>query len=316
MQDQDEVEIASCSVCGSTRHTLKYALPDWAYGTPGTFHLVTCDECGHLYQSPRPTQAAIGRFYPAHYQPFGRAIEDVYRSPVMRWLKHRQLRTRCLQVYRLRTQGALLDVGCATGLFLNEMRRYGQWRLAGIEIAPEASAYARERFHLDVFSGPIEDAPWPNGSFDVITLWDVLEHLPDPNGALRSLGRLLSKEGLLILSVPNLDSIDARIFGRYWTGLDAPRHFWVFRKRDIVRLCEAAGYRVIRSYCFYGRYTTFANSVVIWLRARLGNHAAVRHVLEAMIRFPLWRYLSRPYFALVDRLERGAILTIVAERWP
>lgn len=309
----ENLEIARCAVCGSAHHTLKYELADWSYGTPGLFHLVTCDECGLLYQSPRPTQAAIGRYYPAHYQPFGRAIEEAYRSPFMRWLKHQQLRTRCLQIYRLRQHGSLLDVGCATGLFLNEMRRYGRWRLAGIEIAPDAAAYARERFYLDVFNGQIEDAPWPDNSFDVITLWDVLEHLPDPAGALRRLSKLLTDQGVLVVSVPNLDSFDAYIFGRYWTGLDAPRHFWVFRKQDMVRLLENTGYRVVRSYCFYGRYTTFANSVINWLRARLRN-STVRRSLEAIVRFPLWRYLFRPYFALVDRLGRGAILTIVAER--
>ncbi len=308
-----DFEVVRCVICGSASQTLKYELADWAYGLPGLFRLVTCDECGLLYQSPRPTQEAISRFYPPSYQPFGRAIEDAFRSPVMRWLKHRQLRTRCLQVYRLRQHGALLDVGCATGLFLNEMRRYGQWRLAGIEIDSSAAAYAVQRFHLDVFNGQIEDAPWPAGSFDVITLWDVLEHLPDPGSALHRLRGLLSQQGLLIVSVPNLDSFDARIFGPYWTGLDAPRHFWIFRKQDIMRLLEISGYRVLHSYCFYGRYTTFANSVIIGLRARLG-YTALRQGLEAFVRFSLWRYLFRPYFALVDRLERGAILTIVAER--
>jgi hypothetical protein len=117
----------------------------------------------------------------------------------------------------------------------------------------------------------------------------------------------------LIASVPNLDSVDAGRFGRFWTGLDAPRHFSVFRKRDIVRLMEETGYRVIRTYCFYGRYTTFANSVVLWLRARVRN-VTLRHGLEAVVRFPLWRYLALPYFALLDRMERGAILTVVAGR--
>jgi SAM-dependent methyltransferase len=310
---QSDFETVPCPVCGSIRQSPRYELTDLAYDTPGMFRFVTCDDCGQLYQSPRPTQAAIGRYYPAAYQPFGKAIEDATSNAFVRWLRHRQLRTRCVQVSRLRGAGALLDVGCSTGLFLNEMRRYGQWRLAGIEIDPNAAAYAADRFGLDVFCGPVEAAPWPPRSFDVVTLWDVLEHLPDPRGALRRLGDLLAEGGLLIASVPNLDSVDAGRFGRFWTGLDAPRHFSVFRKRDIVRLMEETGYRVIRTYCFYGRYTTFANSLVLWLRARVRN-AALRHGLEAVIRFPLWRYLSLPYFALLDRMERGAILTVVAGR--
>ena len=308
-----DFEDTPCPVCGNADHSPKYELPDLAYHTPGVFRLVTCDSCGQLYQSPRPTQTAIGRYYPAAYQPFGQAIEDATTSGFLRWLKHRQLRTRCVQVARLRNSGALLDVGCATGLFLNEMRRYGQWRLAGIEVEARAAAYAADRFDLDVFNGQIANAPWPARSFDVVTLWDVLEHLPDPGDALRRLGKLLAEGGVLIASVPNLDSVDAARFGRYWTGLDAPRHFSVFRKRDFVRLLEEAGYRVMRTYCFYGRYTTFANSLVLWLRSRVRNNTFLGG-LEAVVRFPLWRYLSLPYFALLDRMERGAILTVVAGR--
>ncbi len=306
-------EVVACPICDSVDQRLRYELADWAYGTPGTFRLVACDACGLLYQSPRPTQAVIGQYYPEAYQPFGKAIEDTTRSGFLRWLRHQQLRTRCVQVTRLRRGGALLDVGCSTGLFLNEMRRYGEWKLSGVELSPEAAAYARTRFGLDVFNGQVEDAAWPDASFDVITLWDVLEHLPDPARTLRRLRALLAPGGVLLVSVPNLDSVDAARFGRFWTGLDAPRHFYVFRKQDIVRLLENTGYRVTRTYCFYGRYTTFANSVVVWLRARV-HPGGVRRALERLVRFPLWRYLSRPYFALLDRRERGAILTVVAER--
>lgn len=306
-------EVVPCPICGNAGQSLRYELTDLAYGIPGKFQLVTCDECGHLFQSPRPTQSEIGSYYPEEYQPFGKAIEDATQFGFMRWLRHQQLRTRCLQVYRLRTSGALLDVGCSTGLFLNEMRVYGPWKLAGIEIDPRASAYAMDRFGLDVFNGQVEEAPWPDQSFDVVTLWDVLEHLPDPGGALRHLRRLLAEHGLLIVSVPNLDSVDAARFGPFWTGLDVPRHFSVFRKRDIVRLVEAAGCRVIRTYCFYGRYTTFANSLILWLRARVRN-VMLRNSLEIAVRFPLWRYLFKPYFALLDHMERGAIITVVAER--
>lgn len=310
---EEGFEDASCPICGSTAHTLRYELTDVLYGTPGVFHLVTCNSCGHLYQSPRPTQAIISRYYPDRYQPFGKAIEDAFACSFMRWLKHRQLRTRCLQVYRLRTSGALLDVGCATGLFLNEMRQYGSWALAGIEPDVRAATYAIERFGLDVFNGQIEAAPWPDESFDVITLWDVLEHLPAPGHALCQLRRLLKKQGVIIVSVPNLDGADATRFGRFWAGLDVPRHFSMFRKQDLLRLFEETGYRVIRTYCFYGGFVTFANSLTIWLRVTVRRDAS-RKAAEAIIRFPLWRYLFKPYFVWLDRQERGNILTVVGQR--
>jgi 2-polyprenyl-3-methyl-5-hydroxy-6-metoxy-1,4-benzoquinol methylase len=291
----------------------KYDLPDLAYGTPGPFHLVTCGACGHLYQSPRPGPQVIGQFYPPQYDPFRPAIEEQTSSRAARWLKHRQLRTRCDQVTRLATSGRLLDVGCSTGLFLNEMRRYGQWELRGVETNAEAARYAREKFGLSVYAGPLDDAPLDAGAFDVITLWDVLEHLPDPGAALGRIRDLLAPHGCVLISVPNLDSIDAGLFGPWWTGIDPPRHFSVFRRRDLARLFADRGLRIERIYCFYGRYTTFAASLRLMLRVKMGD-TSLRRGLERLVSLGAWRYLTLPYFALVDRAGRGAIVTVVASR--
>ena len=306
-------ETVVCPVCGDGDQVPRCELPDLAYGAPGPFRLVTCAACGHLYQSPRPGPDAIGQFYPPQYDPFRPAIEEQTASGPMRWLKHRQLRTRCQQVTRLARAGRLLDVGCSTGLFLNEMRRYGEWDLYGVETSPDAARYARERFGLNVYEGQLEAAPLDAGSFDMITLWDVLEHLPDPGAALDQIARLLGPQGRVIISAPNLDSIDARLFGPWWTGIDPPRHFSVFRRRDLARLLADHGLAVERMYCFYGRYTTFAASVRLFFRASLPD-TRLRRTLERFVSLGVWRYLTLPYFALVDRTGRGAIVTVVARR--
>lgn len=304
-------EVVPCPICGDGGQTPHLTLPDLAYGTKGRFHYVHCAHCGHLYQSPRPGSGVIGDYYPPSYEPFRKAIEEQTTFPPLRWLKHIQLRTRCLQIARLRSGGRLLDVGCSTGLFLNEMRRYGQWELCGVEPDAGAAQYARDRFGLDVYRGQLETTPWPAASFDVVTLWDVLEHLPDPAVALGRIRALLAPGGRLVFSVPNGDSIDARCFGPWWTGIDPPRHFSVFRKRDISMLLDASGLRAVRTYCFYGRYTTFAASLRLLFRARIPNRA-LRLSLERLVSLPAWRYVTLPYFALIDRLGLGAILTVVA----
>ena len=304
---------ARCPVCGSPEQTPAYELPDLAYGTPGPFRFVTCAACGALYQSPRPGPDVIGQFYPSQYDPFRPAIEEQTSSRAGRWLKHRQLRTRCDQVTRLAAGGRLLDIGCSTGLFLNEMRRYGEWALRGVETSADAARYGRARFGLDIHTGELADAPLEPGSFDVITLWDVLEHLPDPGAALALIRDLLAPGGRAVISVPNRASIDARLFGPWWTGIDPPRHFSVFRPRDLARLCAERGLRVERAYCFYGRYTTFAASLRLLLRAQLPD-TPTRRACERLVSLGVWRYLTLPYFALVDRAGRGAIVTIVASR--
>lgn len=306
-------ETVPCPLCGSTRYTQRYSIPDSAYGTPGRFRMVTCDACGFLYLSPRPTQTAMNAHYPPGYEPFRKAIEDQTANRYLRWLRHMQLRTRCAQIYKLAAGGRLLDVGCSTGLFLNEMRRYGQWELAGIETDAGAAIYGRTRFELDIFTGQLEDAPWSDATFDVITLWDVLEHLPNPSRAVARLSALLQPSGRLVVSVPNLDSLDAHTFGPYWTGIDPPRHLSVFRAKDIRTLFDSAGLMVERMYSFYGRYTTFAASLRLVLQAHMRNHR-VRRLLERLIELPVWRFATLPYFSLVDHLNKGAILTVVARR--
>lgn len=303
-------ETTPCLVCGSTQATPRFSLKDWACELPGDFQLVQCSACGHLYQTPRPTQAAIGAYYPDDYQPFWRAIDSepqAWKRVLRRW----QWRSRCQQITRLRAGGALLDVGASTGIFLNEMRRYGHWQVAGVEFNQQAAQYARDTFQVEMFAGQVEDAPWPPQSFDVITLWDVLEHLPDPKTALLKIRELLKPDGYLIFSVPNAGGLDTALFGRYWIGLDAPRHMSVFTLAGLERLLTSAGYRIERAYCYYGRYTTFALSLQQWLRAHW-SRSAFRVGLERVLFWPVWRYLTWPWFWMVDQFRLGAIITVRA----
>ena len=306
-----DTETTSCLICGSTRrYTLHSQLQDWAYSVPGEFQLVRCLDCGHIYQTPRPSQAAMGVFYPDDYQPFRRTIAQEPHAWIRAW-RHLQWRPRCLQVARLRSGGRLLDVGASTGLFLNEMRRFGQWMLVGVELNEHTASYARDTFGLEMFAGQVEEAPWPCASFDVITCWDVLEHLPNPHAALFKMHELLTDDGYLMLSVPNAGSLDARLFGRYWIGLDPPRHLSVFSLAGLERLLGETGFKVDAAFCFYGRYTTFALSVQQYLRARLPR-SPLRLLIERVMFFPLWRFLSLPYFWLLDQMRLGAIITVRA----
>ncbi|MBN1218118.1 MAG: class I SAM-dependent methyltransferase [Anaerolineae bacterium] len=103
-------------------------------------------------------------------------------------------------------RGCLLDVGCAKGVFLDVARREG-WQPIGLEISSFASQYARDNFGLEVFIGTLGEAPWPDASFDVITMLDVIEHLIDPSSVLLQARRLLKAGGILVIETPNARSI-------------------------------------------------------------------------------------------------------------
>jgi SAM-dependent methyltransferase len=137
--------------------------------------------------------------------------------------------------------GSLLDAGCGTGEFLDEMRRAG-WKVHGLERDASASAWAREHLQLPVETGSLQDLDSSHSSFDAITLWHVLEHLYDPRGALEILHRRLGAKGFLLIAVPNAAALDAEIYRQNWIALDAPRHVNHFTLETLTGFAHLAGF--------------------------------------------------------------------------
>jgi SAM-dependent methyltransferase len=225
------------------------------------------------------------------------------------------LRRRVRTVSRHQPEGLLLDVGCATGLFLDAAQRYGQWEVRGIEPSLSAAEFGRQQLGLDIVQGTFADVDLEDTTFDVITMWDVLEHLHHPVTALQKASRLLRPGGLLVVRVPHLESIDARVFGRYWAGLDAPRHLHVFPRNVLGDMMRDADLDPLEWQC-WGSYHVFALSLQFWLRSRTDQLARGLPWQRALLSFPL-RLLTLPWFTLVDRvLKRGSALAIVARKQP
>src|SRR5258707_15330048 len=145
-KDAVDVESVVCNLCGSTAAEVLYDLTDIRHHGPGKFRLQRCAQCGLMYLSPRPVPASIGAYYPSSYTAFRPAIEDE-KSFLMRWMRRRKLaqRRRLVERYAGRRAGRVLDVGCATGLYLHEMAQAG-WQALGVELTPDAADYARTRF--------------------------------------------------------------------------------------------------------------------------------------------------------------------------
>jgi 2-polyprenyl-3-methyl-5-hydroxy-6-metoxy-1,4-benzoquinol methylase len=119
--------------------------------------------------------------------------------------------------------GKLLDIGCSTGAFLWEASlRY--WEVSGIEISDAAAAVARGKFHLPVMTGTLLDSSYDNETFDVVTAWDVIEHIAQPAPFMTTVRKILKPGGLFLLNTPNINSADATCAGKQWRHLDAPLH--------------------------------------------------------------------------------------------
>lgn len=305
------IEEVPCNLCGAIESVPLYTLQDNGYKTPGEFVLRRCLRCGLMYLSPRPTRETMAAYYPAEYAPYQLAVEDE-RWALMRWVRWRKLakRRRLIERYSDQKQGRLLDVGCATGLFLHEMNRAG-WRVAGIEPIPSAAEYARRRFGLSVFQGTLRNAPYAAASFDAVTFWDVLEHTFSPAEELACAARLLRPGGLLALNVPNWDSLDRRLFSRHWLGLDPPRHLYVFSRETLTALLAQAGFSVLEWVGFMSGYFSFVVSLERWLET-------INPQLSKCVRWafslPGMRFPFEPWFMLSNWLGKGAIISLFARK--
>ncbi|MCB9139541.1 MAG: class I SAM-dependent methyltransferase [Caldilineaceae bacterium] len=305
-------ESVACNLCGSDRSRPYGVIPDLLLDRPDVCAtLVQCTECGLVYQNPRPTPEEIGAHYPPEYEPYT-DITQGKRSWLLQRAINYGIQKRCRFITRHRPPGRLLDIGCAAGTFMLGMAQNG-WETVGVELSQNVAALARSRHGLNVYTGTLEQARFEDESFDAVTMWDVLEHVHDPAATLREIRRILRPGGLLLVRVPNLASWDARLFGEYWAGLDAPRHLYVFTPGTLSRLMGRAGFQVIDESTNIGGYPTFALSVRFRMTANRAT-AEQEYRTTRLLYHPATRLASAPFFLLPSMTGRGPLLVTTARK--
>lgn len=300
----------ACNYCQQDDTELVNQGPDLYLNHPGDFRLVRCRNCGLIYQNPQLTLDELLPHYPFEaYERYGTdAPED---GAPERGLVQRGLVRRCERIMDYRERpGAILDVGCATGDFLGAMRQRG-WEVSGVELNPEAAHFARTHRRLDVYTGTLEEAEFEANCFDVVTMWDVFEHVVDPRMTLREVGRILRPGGLLGLSLPNPVGLEARLFGDAWAGWDRPRHLHLFTPTVIRRYLHEAGFRHVRIESLGGRLKVTLLSVGYLCHARGIPRERWEPWLERLYNWPL-RLLTWPLYRIAELLNQTTTMTVFA----
>lgn len=283
----------TCDFCGSDNAALVHLLGDVRLRRPGQFNLVRCNQCGLFYINPRPNWEELKPHYPENYHCFITAIED-QPSAFVRWAQRYGVRRRCNSIIRRKNKGRLLDVGCSTGIFLNEIHRYGNWEVYGIEPIQAAADFVRRRYGIQVYNGFLLDTALPDESFDVVTLWDVLEHTRDPSATLREIYRVLKPGGLVVLKSPDPSSWEARVFGSSWVGFEAPQHLYGFPSSTLVKRLYELGFTKCETITLGSDYTTFTSSLSLWLEAR--GRTNLSKFFQGLSRSVITRVICAPFF--------------------
>ena len=211
------------------------------------FDLVKNETFGFLETIPQPDLEKLPEYYKSddyisHTDSKRNLFERTYHI-----IKKMALRRKLSLINSFSKQkGTLLDVGCGTGDFLEFSKQKG-WRVVGIEPNDQARAIANKKTNNSVYKTN-HLLNLENHSFDIITLWHVLEHLPNLEEHIAEFKRLLKPNGTLIIAVPNYKSYDAKIYKTYWAAFDVPRHLWHFSKESIKILMETFKMNVVKMY--------------------------------------------------------------------
>jgi 2-polyprenyl-3-methyl-5-hydroxy-6-metoxy-1,4-benzoquinol methylase len=288
-------EEVCCPLCGGERYRPLLEAQEGQGGTGMWFGMVQCNKCGLCFTNPRPVADSLPQFYRPDYschRPRTRLGESAVRRRFLPRLR------RWRPPFPWQGDGRLLDFACGGGRFLARMKEY-HWQVTGIDLSSRCVARAREATGLRILVGTLPHPELDPNSFDVITMWHALEHVADPRQVLVEARKLLTWNGKLVVTVPNLDSLAFRIFGAHWYGLDLPRHLTHFTPRTLRLLMERAGFRVhsIRvkrhsAWLRHSAHTACGHPPARWLHGWLRTKAVSRLVAG-------WAHLTRQSDAIM-----------------
>jgi len=225
----------ACPVCGQVGAREFLRSRDRFHGRQENYALVRCPACSLVWLSDPPRPEEMHRHYTEQYH---KLISASGQNSPVRW----QDRKKTLLQYK--QFGTLLDLGCSSGAFLESLQNE-PWNLYGIEMSAEGARTAEVRSGAQVFVGDILDAPFKPESFDVITCFDVLEHVYQPQRVMARVAEWLKPGGVFYVLVPNVDSAEARLFGTYWYGLELPRHLFHYSPASLRCVAQSAGLREV-----------------------------------------------------------------------
>jgi len=223
----------NCSICAGDNIKKLF--------TKDKFSFRMCKRCGLIFISPQPTEAEIEAIYSEdYYRPWmldGQGRDSGQYNKVLtfnRWIG---------EIEKYKRAGEILDVGCATGFFLEVASRRG-WRPSGVEISKYSSEIARKKFGQRIFTGTLDKAGFDSGRFDVVTAFDLIEHLFTPTDFFREVFRILKPGGIVTICTANTGSLSYRLMRKNWPHFKI-EHLHYFHPKNISTVLKEEGFEIL-----------------------------------------------------------------------
>jgi SAM-dependent methyltransferase len=314
------MEYVNCNLCGLDNARVLFSKKDKFGVAENEFNVVRCQGCELLYINPRPSQEEMGRFYPETYSWKETLEADSFLTKWVRKLertyRYHLLQDEVSKVARFtrRGSGKVLDVGCGTGDRLDVFRKRG-FETYGVETSDSAD-YAKEHLKLNVIKGDLFSAKFPDAFFDMVTLYNVLEHTHNPNEVIKEIRRILKKDGFLIIQVPNKDSSQYEIFKKRWAAFDVPRDLYYFGVETLKSFLRKSGFKITKVDHFMNWW--HPPTLVISLFPSLdpqkawGEEGRGGTPFLQRLAWTFCTLLAGPFTQLESWMGKGAIVTLYA----
>ena len=231
----------SCPICKSTQLNQLMNVVDHSV-TKETFPLFTCDNCGFILTQNAPDEKNIGPYY--HFEEYisHTDTKEGIVNKLYHFARDFMLSKKQSLIAKYKKSGTLLDIGTGTGYFINHMKKKN-WDVQAVEQEESARKFCQDNFGIKV-DEPDTLAKLENKSFDVVTMWHVLEHVHEMDTYIKTISEVIKDDGLVVIALPNPGSTDAKHYGEFWAAFDVPRHLWHFTEGSLGLLLKKYGMEI------------------------------------------------------------------------
>lgn len=238
----------NCNICNSDSYKVLTTGRDYEYGScVNNFTLVRCNNCSHVYLNPKPALDEFSTIYPNNYYAYDFLNKKKFS---LAKLGKRFIEKKYIKLYRnlIGNNGSILDVGCGDGRLLALLKKTKNctWNLYGVDFNKEGNKIAKEK-GIYIYEGKFEEVEISAGSFDLVIMNEVIEHLYDPFESLLKVKNILKLGGYFVIETPCLGSWDYKLFkNAYWGGYHIPRHLNIFSRKTIKLILEKANFEIVK----------------------------------------------------------------------
>ncbi len=230
-----------CPVCNQINLKDHFSVNDY-FLSKEEFQLQICEDCNFILTNPRPEENSLGKYYKSENYISHSDIKKGLVNKIYHIVRKYTIRQKFSIVNKFSSGKNVIDFGSGTGTLLKYFDNMG-WTTLGFELDLIARELSIQNYSLKI-EKPSEINFVKPGSFQAITLWHVLEHVPDLNSTFASFQKILPDTGTLFVAIPNIDSFDSKYYKKYWAALDVPRHLYHFNHKSIIQLATTYGFHL------------------------------------------------------------------------